>query len=57
MTDNSHIKINDAIARENPYGMLREPTFSDVSSFMRRNYSKDLPVPNWLPAASHSIWL
>lgn len=42
MTDNSHIKINGAITRENPYDMLREPTFSGVLSFMRRNYSKDI---------------
>jgi len=42
MTDDRKIKINGAIARENPYGMMREPTFSGVLSFMRRNYSKDL---------------
>jgi len=36
MTNDSQIKINGAIARENPYGMLREPTFSGVLSFMRR---------------------
>lgn len=36
------IKIDAAIARESPYGMLREPTFSGALSFMRRNYSKDL---------------
>ena len=42
MTDNSPIKINGAIAREDLHGMLREPTFSGVLSFMRRNYSKDI---------------
>lgn len=40
--NDSQIKIDSAIARESPYGMLREPTFSGVLSFMRRNYSKDL---------------
>ncbi|MBL0010401.1 MAG: agmatinase [Nitrosomonas sp.] len=42
MTNDSQINIDGAIARDNPYGMLREPTFSGVLSFMRRNYSKDL---------------
>ena len=42
MTDHSPIKINAAMVRGNPHGMLREPTFSGVLSFMRRNYSKDI---------------
>lgn len=40
--DDDHIQIDAAIARKNPYGMLHEPTFSGVLSFMRRNYSKDI---------------
>ena len=42
MIDDSDIQIDGAIARESPYGLLREPTFAGVLSFMRRNYSKDL---------------
>ena len=42
MTSDDSIKINGAIVRDHPYGMLREPTFSGVLSFMRRNYTKDL---------------
>lgn len=42
MINDSHIKIDGAISRGSPYGMLREPTFAGVLSFMRRNYSKDL---------------
>ena len=38
----THTNIDGAIMRESPYGMLREPTFSGVLSFMRRNYSKNL---------------
>lgn len=42
MIDDSDIQIDGAIARKSPYGLLREPTFAGVLSFMRRNYSKDL---------------
>jgi len=42
MTNDDDIKIDGAIARKSPYGMLREPTFAGVLSFMRRNYSKDI---------------
>ncbi|MBP6366512.1 MAG: agmatinase [Nitrosomonas sp.] len=42
MIDDSDIQIDGAIARNSPYGLLREPTFAGVLSFMRRNYSKDL---------------
>ena len=41
MIDDSDIQIDGAIARNSPYGLLREPTFAGVLSFMRRNYSKD----------------
>lgn len=34
--------IDGAIARKTPYGMLREPTFSGMLSFMRCNFRKDL---------------
>ncbi|WP_293006799.1 agmatinase [Nitrosomonas sp.] len=42
MTNENHIKINGAAVRKNPYGMQREPTFSGISSFMRRKYSKEI---------------
>jgi agmatinase len=42
MIDDSDIQIDGAIARNSPYGLLRDPTFAGVLSFMRRNYSKDL---------------
>ncbi|MCC6915751.1 agmatinase [Nitrosomonas sp.] len=38
----SQIRIDGAIARKTPYGMLREPTFSGMLSFMRCNFRKDL---------------
>lgn len=41
-SDDNHTKIDRAIAQKSPYGMLDEPTFSGVLSFMRRNYTKDL---------------
>ena len=31
-----------AITRESPYGSLAEPTYSGITSFLRRRYSKDL---------------
>ena len=31
-----------AITRTSPYGTLAEPTYSGVTSFLRRRYSKDL---------------
>ncbi len=40
--NDSHIQIDGAISRESPYGMIREPTYAGVLSFMRRKYSKDL---------------
>lgn len=40
--ENSQIKIDGAIARKTPYGMLREPTFSGMLSFMRSSFRKDL---------------
>lgn len=42
VSDDNHTKIDRAIAQKSPYGMLDEPTFSGVLSFMRRNYTKDL---------------
>lgn len=42
MNEEDRINIDGAIVRKSPYGMLREPTFAGVLSFMRRNYSKDL---------------
>ena len=42
MPDDNHTKIDRAIAQKSLYGMLDEPTFSGVLSFMRRNYTKDL---------------
>ncbi len=38
----NQIKIDGAIVRKTPYGMLREPTFSGMLSFMRCRFSKDL---------------
>lgn len=40
--NDDHNEIDSAISRKSLYGMMREPTFSGASSFMRRNYSKDL---------------
>ncbi|HNR11326.1 MAG TPA: arginase family protein, partial [Nitrosomonas europaea] len=42
MSDDDQIRIDGAIARKTPYGMLREPTFSGMLSFMRCNFRKDL---------------
>ncbi|MCE7913334.1 MAG: agmatinase [Nitrosomonas sp. PRO4] len=42
MNEEDRINIDGAIVRNSPYGMLREPTFAGVLSFMRRKYSKDL---------------
>ena len=39
--DNSD-RIDGAITRKTSYGMLREPTFSGMLSFMRCNFRKDL---------------
>lgn len=41
MSDDDRI-IDGAIAHKTPYGMLREPTFSGMLSFMRCNFRKDL---------------
>lgn len=40
--ENNQIKVDGAIARKTPYGMLREPTFSGMLSFMRCHFRKDL---------------
>ncbi|MXS84380.1 agmatinase [Nitrosomonas sp. HPC101] len=39
---NDPVKIDGAIARKTSYGMLREPTFSGMLSFMRCPFRKDL---------------
>lgn len=39
---NDPVKIDGAIVRKTPYGMLREPTFSGILSFMRCSFRKDL---------------
>lgn len=38
----SSVQIDQAITRISPYGTHAEPTYSGVTSFLRRRYSKDL---------------
>ena len=42
MSDNDHIKIDNAFLRESHYGSSPELTFAGVTSFARRRYTRDL---------------
>ena len=42
MSSDEKVCIDQAIAKENLYGLFEEPTYSGVLSFMRRKYTKNL---------------